>query len=48
MSVLEVELGVGLAIVCIWSLVLYLLQKIKIEELEKTIKGCEEKVKKKQ
>lgn len=41
MTLLEVGLGVGLAIVCIWSIVLYLLQMIKIEKLEEEINGCE-------
>ena len=41
MTLLEIALGVGLALVCIWSAVLYLLQMIKIEELEAEINGCE-------
>ena len=40
MTVLEVGLGVVLALVCIWSTVLYLMQMIKIEELEAEIRKC--------
>ena len=45
MTVFELGLGVSLAIVCIWTAVLYLLQMVKIEELEAEIKGCRKEVK---
>lgn len=44
MTVLEVALCVGLAMVCVWSVVLYLLQMIRIEELEAELGSCEAKI----
>ena len=41
MDAVTVALGVGLAIVCVWSSVLYLLQLIRIEELEAELRSCE-------
>ena len=37
---IAIALGVGLALVCIWGSVLYLLQLVKIEELEKELNNC--------
>ena len=40
MTVLEVGLAVGLAIVIVWGSVIYLLQMVKIEKLEHEIGKC--------
>lgn len=45
MTVLEVGLGVALALSVIWWIVDHLFKIIKIEELEEEINGCEEEVK---
>lgn len=40
MTVLEVGFGVVLGLTIIWGTVIYLLQMIKIEELEEEIREC--------
>lgn len=46
MTVLEIGLGVGLALSLIWGFIIYLMQIIRIEELEDKVGRCGKSAKK--